>query len=513
MQKPASDLMSKVDKLANLPNTANDTSYDNNALKDATEGVVQAASAMKISALDPGQWLEDFRLAMFRTNFEGLGAMEIVDFTEVLDQDLMGMAMPLLQFRRFRKYAADIPPAGGHSYRLDLYAADIAGKAAPGAQCHAWLGCLRLSHFEQKFTSIGVRDLRDFREVREDDLVAMGMPMLQRRRFLMSAAVALPNLPDSAESALATVQSNSAICSTPPQWLETLHLTNWIPAFDALGCLDVVDMREVLRADLEEMELPLLQTRRFLAAVAIIPDPPELPGRRWETPSKWLDSLRLKRYDVYLTKLGVDRVVDFAEVLDLDLMEMGMSPLQRRRFRAAVAVDAQPTLESDAVTGAMKQGAAEEEFAKTAVAALRGEDVLNLTPARWLALIRCENFVLEFEELGVEAVLDFPEVTEDDLNAMGLPTLHKRRFTVAAVQVEELHLFHKEREVANSGEPESTFEWLKVLRLGFFIDAFQRLGVEEIDDFAEVLMDDIVDMGMKPLHRRRFQMAVAELLQ
>ena len=41
----------------------------------------------------------------------------------------------------------------------------------------------------------------------------------------------------------------------------------------------------------------------------------------------------------------------------------------------------------------------------------------------------------------------------------------------------------------------------------------RRLGVEEIDDFAEVLMDDIVDMGMKPLHRRRFQMAVAELLQ
>ena len=36
-------------------------------------------------------------------------------------------------------------------------------------------------------------------------------------------------------------------------------------------------------------------------------------------------------------RIGVDRVVDFAEVLDKDLVDMGMPPLQRRRFRAAVA--------------------------------------------------------------------------------------------------------------------------------------------------------------------------------
>ena len=33
----------------------------------------------------------------------------------------------------------------------------------------------------------------------------------------------------------------------------------------------------------------------------------------------------------------MDRVVDFAEVLDKDLVDMGMPPLQRRRFKAAVA--------------------------------------------------------------------------------------------------------------------------------------------------------------------------------
>eukprot|EP00959_Pyramimonas_sp_CCMP1952_P080827 1688465-Pyramimonas_sp.AAC.1 len=47
--------------------------------------------------------------------------------------------------------------------------------------------------------------------------------------------------------------------------------------------------------------------------------------------------------------------------------------------------------ESDMMSGAKRPNGAEEEFAKTAVAALRGEDVLNLTPARWLALIRCEK--------------------------------------------------------------------------------------------------------------------------
>jgi hypothetical protein len=34
--------------------------------------------------------------------------------------------------------------------------------------------------------------------------------------------------------------------------------------------------------------------------------------------------------------------------------------------------------------------------------------------------------------------VDFAEVTEDDLQCMGVPLLHKRRFTQAAVQVEEV---------------------------------------------------------------------------
>jgi hypothetical protein len=192
------------------------------------------------------------------------------------------------------------------------------------------------------------------------------------------------------------------------------------------------------------MELPLLQMRRFLAAVAILPAPPELPGRRWEKPARWLESLRLKRFEAALVKLGVERVVDFGELMTMDLVAVGMSPLQRRRFQAAVETDAQPTLEGEvllptrAVTEADQRVAAERSAVVVgSTGAMRSEDVLRLTPARWLSLIRCESFTEKFEELGVETSVDFAEVTEDDLQTMGVPLLHKRRFTQAAVQVRE----------------------------------------------------------------------------
>ena len=81
-----------------------------------------------------------------------------------------------------------------------------------------------------------------------------------------------------------------------------------------------MDFREVLLADLDGMDMPPIQQRRFLAAVRLLPEPPEAPGRRWETPPKWLDSLRLGRFWPAMQTIGVDRVYDFAEVLDSDLV-------------------------------------------------------------------------------------------------------------------------------------------------------------------------------------------------
>ncbi|KAK3283088.1 hypothetical protein CYMTET_9207 [Cymbomonas tetramitiformis] len=247
----AKELLARVDHLATLPNATSEASYDAVAISTAAEEVVQAASSMSKLALDPKQWLEDYRLDLFQVNFEGLGVRDIVDFTEVLDQDLVAMAMPRIQIRRFRLHAADIPPAGGSSYRLDLYAAECAAAVETSLGCHEWLRCLRLLGFESKFTTLGVRELRDYREFKEEDLVAMGMPLLQRRRFLMSASIAVPHLPESAEAAIAQAQNKSVVCSTPPQWLEALRLVPWIPEFDALGTVEIVDFKEILRSDLE----------------------------------------------------------------------------------------------------------------------------------------------------------------------------------------------------------------------------------------------------------------------
>jgi hypothetical protein len=50
-----------------------------------------------------------------------------------------------------------------------------------------------------------------------------------------------------------------------------------------------------------------MQMRRFLAAVAILPAPPELPGRRWEKPARWLESLRLQRCASSIPLLGTGK--------------------------------------------------------------------------------------------------------------------------------------------------------------------------------------------------------------
>lgn len=43
------------------------------------------------------------------------------------------------------------------------------------------------------------------------------------------------------------------------------------------------------------------------------------------------------------------------------------------------------------------------------------------------------------------------------------------------------------------------------------MDAFRRLGIEQIEDFPEVLHSDLVSMGMPPLQMRRFLKGVAKV--
>ena len=87
---------------------------------------------------------------------------------------------------------------------------------------------------------------------------------------------------------------------------------------------------------------------------------------------------------------------------------LGWFLVQRRRFQAAVETDAQPTLEGEVVllptraVTASDQAVAAERGAVVigSTGAMRSEDVLKLTPARWLSLIRCETYTEQFEALG-----------------------------------------------------------------------------------------------------------------
>ena len=68
--------------------------------------------------------------------------------------------------------------------------------------------------------------------------MAMGMPLLQRRRFLMSAAVAEPLLAPSAEAALAQLQNAAATAQSVPGWLQVRAISVtflWVRESDCPG--------------------------------------------------------------------------------------------------------------------------------------------------------------------------------------------------------------------------------------------------------------------------------------
>ena len=63
-------------------------------------------------------------------------------------------------------------------------------------------------------------------------------------------------------------------------------------------------MLEIDEDDLTEMALPIVQRKRFKAALVFLPPAAEFPGRRWETPVNWLESLRLRRFAGAFTQIG-----------------------------------------------------------------------------------------------------------------------------------------------------------------------------------------------------------------
>lgn len=233
-------LLSRAQQLAELPTGG--AVYDTEMLGRAVEEVASAASAVQSKALEPNQWLEDFRLDLFSVNFDGLGVEILPDFTEVTQDDLDGMAMPLLQQRRFKKRAAEIPNPGG-PHGMAALALQRCQEARAADAVLEWLRTLRLTAWQVPLAECGVRELADFAEVLEEELHLMGLPPLQRRRYLTAAARAAgapqgtPAVPaDAVVRAMAEKAADSPDCV---QYLRALRLADYAQALLAatgLGC-------------------------------------------------------------------------------------------------------------------------------------------------------------------------------------------------------------------------------------------------------------------------------------
>ena len=186
-------------------------------------------------------------------------------------------------------------------------------------------------------------------------------------------------------------------------------------------------------------------------------------------------------------------------------------------------MDAQPSHAKAAASDAGKSTEARGASSGYDLAVTRNvsDDPLAVPPSRWLTTLRIESFLESFEAIGVEKVIDFAEVVEEDLLEMGLPLLQRRRFKKAAALAEETHLLSKaaasenmtaEEEAAadeDAGRVQVPAEWLAEMRNKKFAAAFDALGVERVLDFVEVWEQDLLDMGMPLLNRRRFMKATA----
>lgn len=520
------ELMARAERLSQLPsNVSTAAAFDEAALSSAVGEVAEAAQQLYTKSMEPAQWLEDFRLDDFAPRFAALGVAELVDFTEVTNDDLDGMNMPALQQRRFRHNAAAIPHVGSIEAIAKL-ASEVVATTPSHEAIAEWLRAVRLFNYYDAVKKLGARDASDLVEIEDDELARHAcMPPLARRRFLACARVAVYGLCDSASEQARALATAAADQSDALDWMRTLRLNPWLEGFERLGAVEVEDMLEMDENDLKELGLPLVQRKRFKAALPFLPAPPDFPGRRWETPANWLESLRLRRFAGAFAQIGVDRVVDFAEVTGDDLADMGMAPLQRRRFIAAVAVDAQPSHAKAAASEAGKSTEARGATAGYDLAVTRNvsDDPLAAPPSRWLTTLRIESFLESFEAIGVERVIDFAEVVEEDLLEMGLPLLQRRRFRKAAALAEETYLLAKaaanenmtpEEEAAaneDAGRVQAPVEWLAEMRNKRFAAAFESLGVERVLDFVEVWEQDLMDMGMPLLNRRRFMKATAVL--
>lgn len=223
--------------------------------------------------------------------------------------------------------------------------------------------------------------------------------------------------------------------------LNQSRLLKFVVPLVQLGVCDVCDAAEVTEEDLVAMGMAELQRRRYHEAVLRLPPPagsppdsstgsgaqPQLPhqqlalildAHKLDKPvADALTRARLLKFATPLVQLGVCGVFDMAEVAERDLLAMGMSVLQQRRFQKAVLLLPYTTTAS-ALSSSAKAPPSDHALA-----------AMHPSVMEWLERCRLASYAEGFSALGVEELADLSEVTADDLGAMGLPELQVRRFS------------------------------------------------------------------------------------
>ena len=287
-----------------------------------------------------------------------------------------------------------------------------------------------------------MREVHDLGEVMDADLGSIGMSELQRRRYRAAANRVPYTTAASAASAAASVPATAALASMDPaviEWFQSCRLGPFAEAIATLGVEECRDLAELSAADLRELGLSELQRRRFhehaqrSAATGATQDdapsldvPPEARegGTLTALDKAVVDTLsksRVYRFAYKLASLGVREVHDLGEVMDADLGSIGMSELQRRRYRAA----------ANRVPYTTAASAASAAASVPATAALASMDPAVI---EWIERCRLGPCAASIAALGVEERVDLGEVTEEDLDSLGLTELQRRRFKVNATR-------------------------------------------------------------------------------
>lgn len=219
-----------------------------------------------------------------------------------------------------------------------------------------------------------------------------------------------------------------------------------------------------------------------------------------------------------LTRLGLETMrgdraflLDWNETSDDDLASVGVSADAIAAIRAAVSRRA-------------RDAPRHSRFDRREAAKLTSQNPLM----QFLARARLSVFFHSLSRLGVLALVDLLDVTDDDLDTMKMMRVPRRRFRRALqarlpgttaddrrTNVDERQSTATElREATTHGMGSGVVELLvRTVRLPppEITCLASYHGVESLQDLHDVTEDMLRDIGAKPLHRRRFEAARTHL--